>query len=90
MEISSELWDTELGDLDTGTRMEIEGGSLYEARILSVQKGEQGRPGELIGQVRYGQNEYLGRIEKNTGYGIYGTLERHVKGFDNRKKFRSD
>lgn len=74
-----------ISDLDTGMRMEIQGGSLYEARILSVQKGKEGTPGELIGQVRYGKNEYLGRIEKNTGFGIYGTLERPIKGFSSQK-----
>lgn len=73
-----------ISDLDTGMRMEIEGGSLYEARILSVQKGKQGIPGELIGQVRYGKKEYLGTIEKNTGFGIYGTLVKPLPGFSNQ------
>jgi stage IV sporulation protein B len=72
-----------ISDLDTGTRMEIVGGTLYEAQILSVQKGEKGNPGELIGQVRYGQEFYLGSILKNTGYGIYGTLEKQLEGYSN-------
>lgn len=64
-----------INDYDTGTQMEIEGGSLYEARILSVQKGEKGNPGELIGQVKYGLGEYLGDISENSDQGIYGTLQ---------------
>lgn len=64
-----------INDYDTGTQMEIEGGSLYQARILSVKKGESGTPGELIGQVKYGEDEYIGKIESNSEEGIYGTLE---------------
>ena len=64
-----------INDHDTGTQMEIEGGSLYEARILSVQKGEKGNPGELIGRVQYGIGEYLGEIEDNGEQGIYGTIK---------------
>lgn len=64
-----------INDYDTGTQMEIGEGSLYEARILSVQKGEKGEPGELIGQVKYGIGEYLGVIEENSAAGIYGTLK---------------
>lgn len=74
-----------ISDMDTGTRMEIEGGSLYEARILSVQKGEKGNPGELVGQVRYGENQYLGTIDKNTGFGIYGTLAKPLSGFSRKQ-----
>ncbi len=64
-----------INDYDTGTQMEIEGGSLYEARILSVKKGESGNPGELVGQVQYGKEEYIGEIESNSEEGIYGILE---------------
>lgn len=64
-----------INDYDTGTQMEIGGGSLYEARILSVQKGEKGNPGELVGQVQYGIGEYLGEVEVNGSEGIYGTVK---------------
>lgn len=63
-----------INDYDTGTQMNIEGGSLYEANILSIQKGKKGTPGELIGQVKYGIGQYLGKITENGEQGIYGTL----------------
>lgn len=74
-----------ISDIDTGTRMEIEGGSLYEAHILAIKKGEKGSPGELIGQVSYGDAGYLGKIEDNTGFGIYGTLSRPINGLSDQK-----
>lgn len=74
-----------ISDLDTGTRMEIEGGQLYKARILSIQKGKKGSPGELIGQVQYGTKQYLGKIVSNTGFGIYGILEVPIKEIQNQE-----
>ena len=68
-----------INDYDTGEQMEIEGGSLYQARILSVKKGESGTPGELVGQVEYGAEEYIGKIESNSEEGIYGTIECDVR-----------
>ena len=68
-----------INDYDTGTQMEIEEGSLYQARILSVKKGESGSPGELVGHVEYGAEEYIGEIEFNSEEGIYGTIECAVK-----------
>ncbi len=68
-----------INDYDTGKQMEIEGGSLYQARILSVKKGESGSPGELVGQVEYGADKYIGKIESNSEEGIYGTIECDVR-----------
>lgn len=68
-----------INDYDTGNQMDIGEGSLYEAKILSVQKGEKGNPGELIGQVKYGLGEYLGQIKENGDRGIYGTLQCDAK-----------
>ena len=68
-----------INDYDTGQQMEIEGGSLYQARILSVKKGESGSPGELIGQVEYGADKYIGKIESNSEEGIYGTIDCDVR-----------
>ena len=42
-----------ISDVDTGERLEISKGELYEAKILSVQKGAVGSPGELRGVIDY-------------------------------------
>ena len=35
-------------DIDTGLLMEIDKGSIYDAEIMSIIKGKEGEPGELI------------------------------------------
>ncbi|MCC8028284.1 MAG: SpoIVB peptidase [Lachnospiraceae bacterium] len=63
-----------ISDTDTGSRIEIERGTLYLADILSIIKGEKGNPGELAGQIRYTESRVLGDIEENREDGIFGTL----------------
>ncbi len=61
-----------INDVDTSTLMEIESGSLYEAQILSIVKGEKGTPGELMGMISYDSANLRGKIVKNTAAGIFG------------------
>ena len=63
-------------DMDTNLLLEIEKGSLYDTSIRSVIKGEKGQPGSLEGIIVYNSYNRLGTIEKNTEIGIYGTLEK--------------
>lgn len=65
-----------ISDVDTGERLEISKGELYEAKILSVQKGAVGSPGELRGVIDYEDSRVLGQIEKNNANGISGTLKK--------------
>ncbi len=65
-----------INDIDTSTLMEIDGGSVYEAEILSIVKGEKGTPGELMGMISYERSRKRGIIECNTTAGIYGTAEK--------------
>ena len=60
-------------DIDTG--LPIEGtGSLYEAEITGVTKGQVGRPGEKRGRFN-SKAEELGEIEKNTPFGVFGSMQ---------------
>lgn len=61
-----------ISDIDTSTLLNLSSGALYRARIQSVVKGTDGSPGELAGSIRYSDGELLGRIEENTGTGIFG------------------
>ena len=65
-----------ISDVDTGERLEISRGELYEAKILSVQKGAVGNPGELRGVIDYEDSRVLGQIEKNNANGISGTVKK--------------
>ncbi len=63
-----------ISDGDTGKMLTINSGTLYPADILSVIPGEAGAPGELVGTLNRTINQELGYVEKNTGFGIFGTV----------------
>lgn len=62
-------------DVDTGLLMEIDGGKLYDAEVLSVVKGKNGTPGELIGIIRQSGISLIGEIDENCSKGIYGQMK---------------
>lgn len=64
-----------ISDVDTGERLDISMGDLYSARILSVQKGVSGSPGELRGVIDYQDSLKMGTIMQNTSNGITGKLK---------------
>ena len=66
-----------VSDVDTGSLLDISDGKLYETKILSIIKGEAGAPGGLSGIINYESSE-LGRIEENSGQGIFGTAENEL------------
>lgn len=65
-----------VSDMDTGTKILISEGTLYEAQVVGITKGEKGKPGEVSGLITYLDQFKLGSVEKNTEVGIYGKLER--------------
>ena len=68
-------------DVDTGLLMEIEKGKLYDAEVLSVVKGKNGTPGEIIGIIRQSGISLIGEITENCSKGIYGQMKLgNVKG----------
>ncbi len=66
-------------DQDTGERVALSNSTLYQATILNIKKGQEGKPGELGGMISYGDAFAIGTIEKNTGQGIFGTLYDNVE-----------
>lgn len=62
-------------DVDTGEQLQISEGSLYQADIVSIQKGVSGTPGELQGVISYRKENQLGIIGDNTENGIIGELD---------------
>lgn len=59
-------------DNDTDSLIDIDSGELVTSRILSITKGEKGIPGEVKGTIV--NQPTIGNVEKNTIFGIYGTL----------------
>ena len=63
-----------ISDTDTGELLDVSGGELYQAQIISIIRGKQGTPGELSGYIEYEEDKKIGTIEKNTDIGIFGKL----------------
>lgn len=68
-----------INDYDTSTLLEVDEGLLYQTHIMAIRKGERGNPGELAGYIDYQEEHVLGSIQKNTGQGIFGTLQEQAK-----------
>lgn len=64
-----------ISDGDTGTRMRMEKGAVYDTDIIGIRKGEKGNPGELSGVIEYAKERRLGSITENTPLGIHGILD---------------
>lgn len=59
-------------DIDTGDLITISNGELVTTNIISVQKGEKGKPGELKGSIE--SSKTIGDVSKNTSFGIFGKI----------------
>ena len=69
-------------DADTGILMDISHGMVYRSNILSVVKGSQGTPGEIVGTIDYQKKNRIGTIEDNSGCGIFGTIDSSYMVYD--------
>ena len=56
-----------------GKLVEMTSGSVYDADVVAVKRGQCGQPGQLRGGVD--GSSALGTIEKNTPQGVFGTVE---------------
>lgn len=63
-------------DADTGVLLPISSGSICDATVSDVKRGERGAAGELHGS--YDLSNAIGTVDANTKSGIFGTAE----GFD--------
>lgn len=61
-------------DMDTGTVLEINQGSIFTTQIIDIVKGKSGEPGEILGVINQSAKNKLGTINTNTTQGIYGEL----------------
>lgn len=59
-------------DVDTEELIDIARGDIVTSKIVSIVKGEKGKPGELQGSIDNGK--VIGEVYKNTNFGIYGKL----------------
>ncbi|MBR3755485.1 MAG: SpoIVB peptidase [Firmicutes bacterium] len=59
---------------ETGVLLETKDGNLLNTKVEQVQQGRAGTPGALSGVI-FNFETPIGKIEKNTDAGIYGTVE---------------
>lgn len=59
-------------DIDTGNLITISDGELVTTNIVSIQKGEKGKPGEIRGSIE--ASKEIGQVSKNTAFGIFGKI----------------
>lgn len=64
-------------DIDTEELITISNGELVTTDIVSIQKGEKGKPGEIKGSIE--GNTKIGDVYKNTSFGIFGKLTNKSK-----------
>lgn len=60
-------------DGETGTKIDIQKGQVYDCSIVGIEKGEKGKPGELKGVFLSSKNA-KGEIEGGNDFGIYGKI----------------
>ncbi len=63
-----------ISDNSEGNAIQISGGEILDARIVSIQKGGKGQPGELVG-VFSEKDRKLGDLTENTEVGVKGVVE---------------
>ncbi|NLJ90883.1 MAG: SpoIVB peptidase [Clostridiales bacterium] len=68
-------------DVDTSQIVEVGSGNIYNAEVMTIVKGKEGDPGELIGVINQESHNLIGDISKNTPQGIFGKVN---------KKFEQD
>lgn len=62
-------------DSDTGLLMDVDKGSIFDTEIIDIIKGEQGKPGEVVGVIRSSDSMKMGEVSKNTECGIFGKVK---------------
>lgn len=65
-----------MGDGETNELLEVKDGDLYNAKVLGIEKGEKGNPGEIKGIIYYGLIHHIGLIDENSGKGIFGSIDK--------------
>ena len=66
-------------DGDTGDMLSVKDGAILEADVVGVTRGQSGQAGELKGSFLK-EGRQIGTLERNSVYGIYGTMEASPEG----------
>ncbi len=64
-----------MGNGENGELLLIDGGDIYYSKLMGIEKGQKGSPGEVKGAIYYGAGNHLGEVESNTGRGMFGEMD---------------
>ncbi len=64
-----------ISDVDTQKPIVVHDGQIIRSSVTSIEKGSNGDPGEKLASFS-AQRDILGTIEKNSSFGIFGTLNK--------------
>ncbi|SHJ71876.1 stage IV sporulation protein B [Caminicella sporogenes DSM 14501] len=62
-----------ISDVETGQILSVGNGEIVKSRVVSIKQGKRGHAGEIRG-IFLETTEPLGKLDRNTSYGIYGKL----------------
>lgn len=71
-------------DIDTGAKMNINQGKIFNCNIVGVTRGKRGIPGELRGMFLKSGSE-VGSLDKNCEVGVFGDFQLKDSKFSNKK-----
>ncbi|SHF59374.1 SpoIVB peptidase [Ornithinibacillus halophilus] len=66
-----------ISDMDTKKPIEINNGTIVRSSVTSIEKGNNGVPGEKQARFSIRENK-IGTITKNSPFGIFGTLDNSI------------
>ncbi|SKC72306.1 SpoIVB peptidase [Maledivibacter halophilus] len=67
-----------ISDAETGRILPVGNGEILKSKVVSIKQGKRGKAGEIRG-IFLETTDPLGSLEKNTNYGIYGTMYQQYK-----------
>lgn len=67
-----------ISDMDTKKPIEIYKGTIVHSSVTSIEKGNNGIPGEKQAKFSVNQNK-IGSITKNSPFGVFGKLDHLIK-----------
>ena len=61
-----------VADVDTGITLPLSEGAIYQSRVVQIERGQRGAPGEIVGDFIGGAVQ-IGDVTDNTDFGLFGS-----------------
>lgn len=64
-----------MGNGENADLLLIDNGGMYFSKIIGIEKGLKGSPGEVKGLIYYGSGNHLGNLSTNNSRGMFGQMD---------------